>query len=96
MRNKNDVYIEKDKVNAPFLLSASFNNLVEFIGSYSQNGILYWQFSPKDKVLTLLDQFNTKKEPHIPARDLFSAIETFWKQVVKTRNEGMKYGERGQ
>lgn len=86
MRNINDVYIEKDKINAPFLLSASFNNLIEFIGSYSQNGILYWQFSPKDKVLTLLDQFNTKKEPHIPARDLFAAIETFWKQVSKTKN----------
>lgn len=89
-----DLHIENDKVNAPFLLAASFNGLVKFIGSHSDGTTLYWQFTPKDKVLALLDQLQTKTEPHIPAKDLFEAIEAFWKQVAKTRNEGIKeYGE---
>lgn len=94
MSNVEDLYIENDKVNAPFLLAASFNGLVKFNGSYSNGTTLYWQFTPKDKALALLDQFQTKTEPYIPAKDLFQAIEAFWKQVAKTRNEGIKeYGE---
>ncbi|MBI2021808.1 hypothetical protein HYS93_02935 [Candidatus Daviesbacteria bacterium] len=94
MSNVEDLYIEKDKVNAPFLLAASFNGLIKFKGSYSNGSVLYWQFTPKDKVLSLLDQLQTKTEPHIPAKDLFEAIGAFWKQVAKARNEGIKeYGE---
>lgn len=85
MPEMNDVHIENDKINAPFLLSACFCGLIKFIGSYSQNGVVYWQFSPKEKVQTLLTQFSTKTEPHIPARDLFEAIDTFWKQVSEAR-----------
>ena len=87
-----DSHIENDKHNSPFLLAASFAGLITFNGSQSKNGVLYWQFSPQDKALKLLDQFQTKTEPHIPARDLFEAIETFWKQVAHTRNGGMNYG----
>lgn len=90
MKNDNDLYIENDKINAPFLLAASFNGLVKFVGSYSQNSVLYWQFSPPDKSKVLVEQLRTKTEPRIPAKDLFEAIETFWKQVVEARNGGMK------
>ena len=94
MKQWTDSHIENDKTNAPFLLAASFNSHVEFVGSHAENGVLYWHFTPKEKALELLDRFQTKKEPHIPAKDLFEAIETFWKQVAKTRNGGMKaYGE---
>lgn len=94
MNNAEDLHIENDKVNAPFLLAASFNGLIRFSGSYTNGNTLYLQFTPKDKALTLLDQLQTKTEPHIPAKDLFQATEFFWKQVAKTRNKGIKeYGE---
>lgn len=89
-----DVYIEKDKRNAPFLLASSFCGLIKFIGSYSERGILHWQFTPKHKAKELLLQFQTKTEPHIPAKDLFEAISTFWEQVSKERNGEMKYGRK--
>src|SRR3989344_3422133 len=86
-------YVEKDKWNAPFLLAASFQNLIQFNGSYTQNGILYWQFSPKDKAISLVEQFRTKTNPTIPAKDLFEAISVFWQQIAKTKNEEMYYGK---
>lgn len=92
MKQFTDLYIENDKISAPFLLAASFNSLIEFVGSHSENSVLYWHFTPREKALTLLDQLHTKTEPHIPAQDLFTAIETFWKQVNKARNEGVKNG----
>lgn len=81
-----DTYIENDKRLAPFLLAASFSGLIKFIGSDTKSGVLYWQFSPEDKVLSLVNQFQTKTEPHLPAKDLFEAIETFWKQISQLRN----------
>lgn len=91
----NNLHIEKDKWNAPFLLAASFHNLINFLGSYSQDGILYWQFSPKDKAEQLVSQFRTKTSPLIPAIDLFEAIDVFWKQISKERNGDKKYGRQG-
>lgn len=87
-----NVYIENDKQNAPFLLAASFTGLITFLGSYVQQGVIYWKFSPKDTVIELLDQFHTKTEPHIPAQNIFEATETFWRQVSGVRNGGMKNG----
>lgn len=81
IRNPNNLYIENDKRNAPFLLAASFQGLIVFQGDYSQNGVLYWQFSPKSKAEELISQFKTKTNPPIPARDLFEAIDAFWEQV---------------
>lgn len=84
-----NLYIENDKINAPYLLAASFAGLIKFLGSYSVNKVLYWKFAPRNEALTLIDQLRTKTEPHIPAKDLFEAIETFWRQVSKARNEGI-------
>lgn len=86
----NDLYIENDKWQSPFLLAASFRGLLTFHRSFIDNGILYWEFSPKDKANLLLEQFRTKTEPHIPAIDLFQAINEFWKQVSKARNGEIK------
>lgn len=92
MKKSNDLYIENDKYNAPLLLAASFQGLIKFLGSYSENGVLYWQFSPKEKALGILEQYQTKTEPHIPAKDLFEAISTFWKSVSRMRNGEMRDG----
>ncbi|MBI3620158.1 hypothetical protein HY214_03395 [Candidatus Roizmanbacteria bacterium] len=87
MEKSSNVHIEKDKWNAPYLLAASFHDLVKFVGSSTENGILHWHFIPVDKVKTLIEAVQTKKDPRIPAKDIFEAIETFWRQVSRIRNE---------
>ena len=87
-----NVHIENDKFNAPFLLAASFRGLVKFLGSHTDKGVLYRHFFPEDKVKFLLEQFRSKTEPPIPAKDLFEAIETFWKQMNEVRNERIRHG----
>ena len=89
-----EMHIEKDKVFAPYLLAASFNGLVEFKGYQTIDGVVIWKFMPKNKSLELIDQFQTKTEPTICAKDLFEAIETFWKTVSKTRNVGMNHAKK--
>lgn len=91
MNTSSNLHIENDKHNAPYLLAASFAGLITFNGSYLEHGVLYWKFSPQNKALELLEQLNTKTESHT-AQDLFTAIETFWRQVAKARNGGMNYG----
>lgn len=91
MQKFNDLYIENDKIHAPFLLAASFSGLIKFVGSFSKAGVLYLQFAPRSKAEELINKLSTKTEPHIPAKDLFEAINYFWKQVTKGRNEGMNY-----
>ena len=83
-------HIEKDKTLAPYLLAASFSGLISYIGNYSQEGVLYLKFQPKDKALTLINQLNTKTAPHIQPQDIFQAIEFFWKQVAELRNGVME------
>jgi len=81
-----EIYIENDKWQAPFLLAASFQGLIKFQGSQFKNGVLHWQFTPVDTAKILLQQFETKTEPHIPARDLLEAIDTFWRQISEMKN----------
>jgi len=96
MQKFTNAHIENDKTLAPFLLAASFNNLLTFEGSHIENGVLYWQFSPKDEAQKLTEAFYTKREPHISARDIFEAISTFWKQISEIRNGEMYYGKNNQ
>lgn len=93
MEELQGIYSTKDKWQAPLLLSASFSGLVEFRGSFEQNGTLYWSFTPRDKAVELLVKFQTKLEPRIPSKDLFEAIEVWWRQVAAVRNGEMKNGE---
>ena len=88
IKQSNNLYIENDKWNCPFLLAASFHNLIQFVGSHQDNGTLFWHFAPKGRAELLIKQFRTKTSPSIPPRDLFEAIETFWEQVASTRKGG--------
>lgn len=92
MEESRDMHIENDKISAPFLMAASFSGLVKFMGSFTQDRVLYWKFSPKQSCLDLLDQLRTKTEPHIPSKDLFEATDTWWEQVSKARNGGIRDG----
>ena len=94
MKELTNLHIENDKVLAPFLLAACFNGLLSFKGKHVQNGVLYWQFSPKNAAQELVEAYYTKREPHIPARDLMESIDTFWKQIAAIRNGEIDYGTR--
>lgn len=76
-----NIHTETNKWYAPYLLASSFQGLISFKGHYTQNGIVHWMFSPKDKALSLIDQLQTKTEPHIPLQDFFLAVETFWEKI---------------
>lgn len=89
----NEIHLEKDKILCPFLLAASFNGLITFQGSNIDHSVLQWQFCPKKNAQELINSFYTKQEPHIPARDIFEATATFWKQISEMRN-GEKRNER--
>lgn len=95
MKKFEDLHLENDKIFAPFLLAASFNGLVEFVGFSHFGNKVYLEFFPKTKALTLISKLQTKSEPAISAQDLFHAIEVFWKEVSKARNEGIKNGVFG-
>lgn len=83
-----NTYIENDKTYSPYLLAASFCGFIKFEGNFSKDRVLYWKFSPEVIAKQLINQFETKTEPHIPAKDLFEAIETFWKQVSELKDGG--------
>lgn len=68
MEKFNNLYIENDKFHAPLLLAASFQGFIKFLGSSSKDGILYWQFSPKNEAEKLINQFQTKTEPAYPQK----------------------------
>lgn len=82
IEKQSNLYIETDKRFAPYLLAASFHGLLSFKGHYTQNSILHWIFSPKVRALKLIEQFQVKTDPHIPAQDIFAAIETFWEKIA--------------
>jgi hypothetical protein len=83
MKESRDVLIENDKVNAPYLLAASFNGLIQFLGSEWSNGVLFLKFAPKEKAENLIEHFQMKSDPRLPAKDVFDAINVFWKQIAK-------------
>ena len=89
MANKITVRV-KDKQVAPFLLAASFSEMVKFEGKQLEGDVLYWLFSPQKEVDELVQKFYTKQEPRLPARDIFEAIETWLtdlKALKKIRQE---------
>lgn len=83
-----EIHTENDKIYCPFLLACSFKGLLKYEGSFLQSDIVFLRFSPKDKALELIDQLETKTEPHFPVKDIFEAIEVFWKQVAKSKKGG--------
>lgn len=58
-----------------------YQGLFTFKGHFTKNGILYCVFAHKEQAQALIDQLQTKTEPHIPTQDIFLAVETFWDKV---------------
>lgn len=93
----NEVIAISNKWHSPFLLAASFHNLIEFRGSFIQGGQLHYQFFPKEKALELIRDFRLKADStRLPAKDLMEAIDAFWSEIGESkRSNGAKhYGEQ--
>ncbi len=54
-------------------------------------GFRFWVFSPKNEAIELIQQFETKNEPRIPAKDLFEATEIWWREIAQLKSGGYKY-----
>gem|GEM_PF-6833811 len=52
MNTLSNVHTENDKRSSSYLLAASFIGYITFNGSYLDNGVLYWKFSPPPKLGT--------------------------------------------
>jgi len=85
-----EIFICVDKLHNPFLMAASFQGLVKFDGSFIKDGILYWQFSPKEKALGLIERLETKTEPQIHILDFANATDKFWKTIENIRKKRNK------
>jgi hypothetical protein len=83
--DKNKMVAVKDKSLAPFLLACSFANLVKFEGKSMDSKTLYWFFSPSNIVNKLTEQFSSKTEPHIHAKDIFEAQDVWLDDIRSIR-----------
>lgn len=82
----NEELVTSDKLKSPFLLAAALNGFINFNGFSVSDGVVYSKFSPKDKALTLIDQYYLKCDPYIPAQDHHLAIKVFWEKVNEARD----------
>lgn len=80
--NEENTYTTSDKELAPFLVACSNQGILTYVKSYDIDGIVSAQFFPKDKAVLLVEQFYTRKEPHINAKNIFEAVEYFWRKVA--------------
>ena len=78
-------YITQDKIHAPFLLACSFNGHINFIRSFTQDTIVYWEFSPHETAQNLIESFEVKVDPLVPSKDIFAALEVFWRKVYSAK-----------
>lgn len=70
----NDIYETKDKQITPFLLTRQD---IKFLGTKVVGRIIYFQFSPREKALELVNLFITRKVNPVQPKDLLEAVETY-------------------
>ncbi|MCX6706104.1 MAG: hypothetical protein NTV24_03325 [Candidatus Woesebacteria bacterium] len=83
-----NTYESKDKQIVPFLL---IQQDVQFLGVRESGNIIYFQFSPSEKCLKLVNDFMSRKAPLVQPKDLLDAIETFRDRVFEMKEKN-KYG----
>jgi len=81
-----NIFVTNSKIHAPFLLACSFNGYISFIRSFTQNDIVYWEFTPYEKAHELIDKFEVKVDPNVPLKDIFAAQDVFWRKVYEAKN----------
>ena len=75
-------FLTSDKIYCPYLLAMVFNDRLDFIGVYKEGNKVTFEFSPEQKAKDLINSMEMKCEPQIPIKDVFGAIDYFWKQVA--------------
>lgn len=80
--NNEKSFLTSDKIYCPYLLAMVFNDHLDFIGVHKDGSKVTFEFTPAQKAKDLINSMEMKCEPQIPIKDVFSAIEYFWKQVA--------------
>lgn len=79
-----DTFDSKDKHLVPFLLTQAN---VSFVGTKREGSILYFQFSPYDKCVDLVNLFIVRKAPPVQPKDLLEAIETYRDLIYQMKDD---------
>lgn len=93
-----EIHYEKDKRLIPFLIASSPK--VSLVSTKSENGVVYFGFSPAPVVLELISNFFTDQCPAMSPKKLFEAIEEFrtilYREKDKFRMSYRRKGEYGE
>lgn len=83
-----NLYESKDKKIVPFLFTCKD---IKFAGTRQDGPVIYFQFSPFDKCVELVDQFITHNAPLVQPKDLLDAVETFRDRIFSMKDKRMEY-----
>ncbi|OGY20794.1 MAG: hypothetical protein A3A65_01310 [Candidatus Chisholmbacteria bacterium RIFCSPLOWO2_01_FULL_49_14] len=78
-------YESKDRQICPFLL---IQPNIKFLGTRVENSIIYFQFSPLEKCLQLVNSFLSRQAPLVQPKDLLDAVDTFRHKVYEVTSRG--------
>ena len=80
----NNLYESRDKQMVPFLLIQSN---VNYLGTRKEGQIIYFQFSPLEKCLKLVNEFTSRKAPLVQPKDILDAVETYRDRVFEMKDK---------
>lgn len=83
----NDIYESRDKQIVPFMLIQSN---IKYLGTRREDQVIYFQFSPLEKCLELVNEFTSRKALPVQPKDILDAVETFRDRVFEMKNK--EYG----
>lgn len=79
-------FITQDKDYAPFLYACSQNALVGFVSESTQDGIVFWEFTPNFIAKDLIKKYEMRLPLGIPEKDISDAKDVFWRRVYDAKN----------
>lgn len=85
-----NIFETKDKHLTPFLLT---QNSIRFEELRVAGGIVYFQFSPKERCQKLVNDFMSRQAPLVQPKDLLDAVETFRDRIFEMK-EKKNYGDQ--
>lgn len=84
----NDTYESRDKQIAPFLLT---QKSISLVGTRLESSVVYFQFSPYEKCIELVNLFTSNQAPLVNPKELLDAVETFRDRVFEMKDK--RYGK---
>jgi len=89
MKDKNDIFLTKDKQIAPYLLT---QEQIQFVGTKIVGSSIYFQFSPFDACQLLVNKFLTRKAEPVDPKTLLEMVEVYRDRVFEMKEKNAKYG----